>query len=634
MATTPERNQPPFNLGEGTGPLVLLAGAVAGLVLLVVGVWLTTTWWATLTGGLEEWHKHWWQLMVCELCLFGGLAVMFAALQVARAEERTNPAMRRLLYGYNAVLSCLLVLTILAHLNVFAYLPVWPLTYAHETYDWSGSERYNLEPTSVEVLRRLDKPVKIYVLLPSGSNRAQYTLREMRMLLEKCREVDRHLDVEELSPDLSPQAVAQLQEKYQLPERQGMLVVYGTAGDEKSEFVPVSDFAPQVAGGGMGGGESERIEFKGEAALIRALTFLTEDKHKPVIYFTQGNGELDLNNSDPARDDRGVGVLRDRLSRASYDVKELRLGLGADKVPDDADVVVIARPTRAYPEPALNALRDYLKPPAGAKNKKQGKLVVLFDVAKDPEGRMVHTGLEDWLRKEAGVQVDDDHVVAAVFAKDPLFAPVMLNPDLNNSALASALSRYQDALIPMYDVRTVHAAERNPAGPPPTDFQAEPFLVTDVNRYCWKQTNLNVDVLAEVEPLRKPDHMGDLLKKVSREPLPVAVAVSELGAADPNDPHGFMNRKQVPRMLVFGDATWVSNRPMNQTVFYDLFTGCLGWLRDRPDTTKLEAKERKAYTLSPKDVGQFAAQVLYLPLALLAVGIVGLGAGVWMVRRR
>jgi hypothetical protein len=624
------QNPPPRppTVGEGTAPIILLVGTLAGMVLIAVGVYFTVAWWGTVTGGLEEWHKHWWQLLVCELLVFGGLAVMFGALQVARSEERTNPGMRRLIYGYNAVLTSLLVLTILVHLNVFTYFPVAPFTWAQQTYDWTDTNYYSLSPGSKELLQRLDKPVKVYILLPSAE---EYTLRQLRTLIDNCRAVNRHIEVEELSPDLSPQAVAKLEEKYQLPERQGLLVVYGPEGDEKSEFVPVSDFAPRRAGGMTRPGEAEKpekIEFKGESALMGALSFLLEGKAQPVIYFTQGNGELELNNSfDTARDDRGLGLLRDRLTRAKFDVKELKLGAANDKVPDDADVVVIARPSREFPQPALDALQAYLHP-TDPKAKK-GKLIVLFDVVKTPEGEMVHTGLEELLLKDFGVQVDNNRVVCLGSRRDPTDVPV-------GATEHPIVSRFEEGRFLLHDVRTVHQAERNPAGPPPAA-TVEPILLADQQFGIWKETNLNVDVAAEVQSLLKPDRRQELFKKLSHEDLPVAVAVSELGgpSGDPNDPHAFMHRQQQPRLVVFGDATWVANRRMGEGGYIDLFTSSLGWLRDRPVLgATSESKERKAYLLQPKDLGQFVAQVFWIPMALLTVGIIGLGTGVWVVRRR
>jgi hypothetical protein len=606
--------------------VLLIVGTLVALKMIGWGIGLTVNWWGTVTGGLEEWHKNWWRLMLCELLVFGGLAVMFGLLQAARSEERTNPSLRRVVYGYNVVLTAVLVLIILVHLNVFTYLPVAPFTWAQQTYDWTENKIYSLSPGSKELLQRLDKPVKVYVLLPSSD---EFALREVRTLLDNCKAVNRRIEVEELSPDLSPQAVAQLEKKYDLPERQGLLVVYGPEGDEKTEFVSVNDFAPRRAGGGMGKpGEKERIEFKGESALIGALSSLAEGKERPVVYFTQGSGELDLNNSfDTTRDDRGLGLLRDRLGRAKYEVKELKLGAANDKVPDDATVVVIARPSREFSQPALDALRAYLKP--SDPKAKKGKLIVLFDVTTDAEGNMVHTGLEDLLQKEFGVQVGDDRVVCLGSRRDPLDVPV-------GATDHPIVNRFEEGRLLLHDVRTVRPADRNPAGPPPAA-QAAAILAADPQFGIWKETNLNVDVAAEIKSLLKPDRRSDLVKKLSQEPLPVAVAVSEQGgpSGDPNDPHAFMHRQQQPRMVVFGDATWVSNRRMGEGGYFELFTSSLAWLRDRPDVASVaENKERKAYTIQPKDPGQFWGQVFWIPMALLTVGIVGLGTGVWVVRRR
>jgi len=36
------------------------------------------------------------------------------------------------------------------------------------------------------------------------------------------------------------------------------------------------------------------FKFKGEDALMTEINYLAEGQKKPVVYFTQGNGELDL----------------------------------------------------------------------------------------------------------------------------------------------------------------------------------------------------------------------------------------------------------------------------------------------------------------------------------------------------
>src|SRR5579862_3158053 len=57
-----------------------------------------------LKGGLQAWHDSRWPLTWSALAFVGGLALMFVGLLQARAYERTQPALRRLLHGYNAVL--------------------------------------------------------------------------------------------------------------------------------------------------------------------------------------------------------------------------------------------------------------------------------------------------------------------------------------------------------------------------------------------------------------------------------------------------------------------------------------------------------------------------------------------------
>jgi hypothetical protein len=626
MATTPNQPRTPLRLSEDTAPFVLLVGSLLGMALLVIGLILTVRAWGIVVGGIEEWHKNWWRLLLCELAIFGGLAVMFVALQMARSEERTNPSMRRLLYGYNAVLTCLLLVTILGHLNVLAYLPLRPFNYVNATYDWTEATLYTLSPESKAFLEKLDQPVKVYVMIPAGDD---FLHREVDTLMDNCRRVTNKIEVEELSPDQSPAAVARLIEKYQLPERQGVLLVYGPEGNEKYEFIKEDELFTVKRAGPGNPDEKPRVQFTGESALIGKLSFLVQGKERSVIYFTQGNGELDLDNSfESNRDDVGLGRLRERLGRANYEVKGLKLGFAENKVPDDAEIVVIARPTNRLPEPALNALREYMKP--ADPKKKKGKLVVLFDVVKGPDGTMVQTGLEGFLNKEFGVQVGNNRI-GCLSTPSKLDVIVTAAPRTENPIATP----YQGRGIIWRDVRTVEQAQRGPQ-PPPTDFQVEQLLVASERYGIWKETNLNVDVAALARSLVQPDHDAELRQKLSPDPLPVAVTVSELGAPkDPGDPHAFMSRQQQPRLVVFGDATWVSNRRMGEAGELGLFSGTLAWLRDRPDVAvATQPKERKPYIIQTDTPRELFWRLLGVPVVVIAFCIAALGAGVWVVRRR
>src|SRR5262249_26337299 len=119
------------------------------------------------------------------------------------------------------------------------------------------------------------------------------------------------------------------------------------------------------------------------------------------------------------------------------------------------------------------------------------------------------------------------------------------------------------------------------------------------------------------------------------EAIPLAVAVTEPRASDRMDPHAFM-REQEPRLIVFGDATWVTNQFMVEGGgfgHYELFASTLSWVRERPDIGKTASpKERAVFVLG--GTSDSVSRLYYVPLLFLIVAIVSLGGGIWLVRRR
>src|SRR5207245_1605292 len=179
----------------------------------------------------------------------------------------------------------------------------------------------------------------------------------------------------------------------------------GPEGETTSQFIKYSDIFtndmnPDPAS------KKARFVFKGEDALVSSLNFLEQGKTRSVIYFTQGNGELDLKDSCTSQEGQGGGALKERLQKSNYEIKALQFSPLSekktkddtviwDKVPEDAEVVVIPGATRQLPDYAVKALREYMTP-TGDKAKK-GKLVVLFDTPLDINRKLVHSGLESLL---------------------------------------------------------------------------------------------------------------------------------------------------------------------------------------------------------------------------------------------
>jgi hypothetical protein len=633
--------------------LVLLLGGLLGLSLTVGGLWQTIYWWKDVVGGREAWQGEGkWHLWILAAVNLVGLAILFFSLLLARGEETDNPALRRLLYGFNAGLTGLMLLAILVVINILGYL------YLPPSSDWTEAGIFTLSGQSENVLRGLDQPVKVYVLLEDRGTRFS---AEMRDLLDNARSFTDKLSVEYLVRDLNVEEVDRLSRQYNLPDAVGVLLVYGTGDQEKSNFIKRDDvyqqpsrFDPENPQRGA--------TFKGEDALISSLLFLEEGKKKPVVYFLQGEGELDLFGAlEGAKPDRTARALRDRLEKANYEVKGLRLGkeLGksddpriavGDKVPEDAAVVVVAGPRQQFSPEAINALRAYMAVPRKVKEKDpadpskekerdvKGKMYVLMGVVPGPGDKMVSTGLEPFLG-EFDVEAGNERILRPIRGGRPDRVMVMTNPELRErNPLAANITDP----IWMDDLRPVQPRSSAPQPGQPPRFQSDRLMITAPpilqRTPVWAEPDLRSPDLVIADLEKNPDKIADKL----RSSITVAVAVSDPGAMDPMDPHaGMMGPRKgdgAPRMIVVGDSKFASDaaiagggREEGASLGYELFANSIAWLRERPASIGISPKDRKIYKMKE---GTNVSSMVNTPFALMALGIVGLGLGVWVVRRR
>jgi hypothetical protein len=623
---------PVQNKGTADRSIRLLAlGGISGFLLWVLSLILAYRWSATIFGGLDAWQgSNWWQLWVCILAMVGGLAIMFVSLLPARAVEHSNVVLRRLLYGYNAVLAGLLVLAILMVSNVLVY------NYCPASFDWTESGIYTLSDRSKNILRALEKPTKVYAVLLSGS----FERDEVKTLLNNCRAVNDKLQVEYVAPDLDIGRLRKIAQDFQFNEREGLIVVYGEEGKTEYQIIKYSDmFVPDPSSQQPGG--RERFIFKGEDALMTALSSLEEGKSRTVVYFTQGNGEADLNDVGGAQERQGLGALRERLQKGNYEVKGLQFSPVADnkskslltvvsnKVPDDAGVVVVAGPRTPLPDFALTALREYMNP-AGAAAKKKGKLIVLLDLVLDPAKNLVNTGLETFLA-DFNVEVGNDRVLSLpnnLSGRDPLKVIVVGNPRSRNPVAVT----FSDGIVVMPNARTVKPRTGNP-NPAGNRFNAESLMLA-LPRICWAETNLRADPDQLIRDL--VNNPQELQEKVNQDPPSIVVAVGESQQPAGNDPHAFMRQTDLqPRAVVFGSAAFAGNRYMTESsgqLNYDLFSSALAWLRERPSNIGLEPKKRNIFVLGVGD--EVVSRMRWLPVTFMVITIIGMGTGVWLIRRR
>jgi hypothetical protein len=244
---------------------------------------------------------------------------------------------------------------------------------------------------------------------------------------------------------------------------------------------------------------------------------------------------------------------------------------------------------------------------------------------------MMRTGLEDFV-KEFNVEVGNERVLSLA-SENPAQVVVVFNPELTSEN--PLVATFGTKLIPLYNVRPVKPISTPPqGGPPGSEPRAESFLLAPASLGVWADADLQADPARIINDLQK--NAKDLEVKLSRQPISVAVAVSESAASA--DPHAFMRPQavQTPRLVVFGDATIACNRfasdRRGNTLQYEVVANTLDWLREKPSNIGIEAKTRNVFTIDRENTS--LSRMILLPAALMLLGILGLGTGVWIVRRQ
>jgi hypothetical protein len=589
---------------------VLTLGGVTGLCVAILGIMLNVQWWDYLTRWLRFGERDGaWKVLLALVTLVAGLAIMFLTLASARSEERSSPVLRRLIYGYNAVLSGILLFLILVVVNTLAFVKLPAMV------DSTESGIFKLSDRSKQVLRALEQPTTVYLIMPTDS----YAYDEMKTLLANAQEFAPRLKVETLSTGLSAGRIRDLAKQYPELVSDGVLIVHGEGKGASASFIKSEDI---VKDNPMS--RERSLSFEGEARLMTELSFLSENKQKTVVYFANGNAnEFDLNDADP-RKDTAIGTLKRRLESRNYDVRPLKFEVADPKVPDDAAIVVLPNPRQPYTQPMVAALQKYM-------TERKGKLVLLVGVPTERRATaMPETGLEAML---AGFKVDlaKERIlmmpirVGATVIRDPERVLGMMSQAAVNSKNPIAVAF--NGLPFLFDQSRI---VRPSAGPPTAgdpNMRAETLIETAPGLEVWAEADMQASPRQLAESLQQnPTLRKD---KLSNDPLPFAVVVSESAQ------FGMGESASKPRLAVFGTANFITNPRVDETRgnpdYFDLFAGTLDWLRERPSNIGIEPRTYKNYMLSANASG---FRLVLLPGILALVAIVGLGAGVWVARRR
>lgn len=623
---------------------VLIVGGVAGLILSLAALARAIVWRDDVFGGMRAWQgDNGYRVWVCAYVELLGLGLMFVCVLLARADIRAKPVLRRVLFGYNAVLTGLLLLAALVTINIVVYAMV---PFAVEFSKSRGT--HTLSDATKNLLNNLREPVTFFVL--RDRNRIA---TELRTFLENATGQSTKVQVKYVDPETDAEYESLVK---RFPDKLagnasrgnqvdfGILLVYGDMPSDVSkkpphEFITFGRLFDRDQQQSKDGETRGTLIFKGEGEIMTELNFLAQGRTQRKVYLLQGDGELKIDGAGDAfrRDLRqdlesfGSATLVELLKKDKYDVQGLELGeqlvkskdkspnvVSAKEVPADANAVIIAGPSSGFAAKTLDALESYMD--------RGGKLIVFLDIFLDrKETELKMTGLEDFLRKY-GVQVGANFVIrypqpvpGIQLSGDPRAVFALVPADTNNELA----KQFQKELFGFRTVRVVR--------PDPTakKYKAEPLLVLDrrLRQGYLDETNVRA-ITSPVEYINELRKKEALIPRLSLDPIPMAVAVSETQFAAGG------KSSDKPRLVVIGDAECVSNFGIDQSegLTYALTASALEWLSERQGLIGLRPKETNSYTINPQKVP--VERMIFLPGWLMIVAIIALGGGIWLVRRR
>ncbi|BAB77987.1 GldG family protein [Anabaena sp. FACHB-709] len=296
---------------------------------------------AGLTSGLVS---DTWGTITLVLLISG---IVIIGLWLAWQSQRSHWWKRRSTQaGTNALAATLAVLVILGLINFLG-------SRYQIRADLTEAQLFTLSPQSQQLVQNLPQPVKVWVFDVIQNP-------QDRQILENYRRKSPNFQFEYINPQTRPG----LAEKFGVKDYGE---VYLESGNRRQLVQTLN--------------VNERLS---EIRLTNRLQQIISDRTAKV-YFLQGHGEHPITAGEGAIS-QAVQALGDK----NYNSSPLNLVENA-KVPDDADVVVLAGPKRGLFDAEVKALQDYLN--------RGGNALLMIDPSTNPN---LNSLLQEW-----GVRLDD-----------------------------------------------------------------------------------------------------------------------------------------------------------------------------------------------------------------------------------
>jgi len=477
-----------------------------------------------------------------------GLLILLLFFYIYFPEIRDFITKRSTKYAFNtAIMSMVFVL-------IIGMIGVSSIKYKIRV-DLTADARYTLSDQTIKIVKSLDQDLEAIAFYRSDER----TRQAMHDLLEEYSYNSPNFNVRFVDPDRSPAEAV----KYKITSYRTTLLKYGN----KEEVI---------------GTESEtRIT----NALIRLLS-----KQKKVIYFTKGHGEKRIDSK--AGD--GYNLVVEAIKRENHEVRDLLL-MQADKVPDDAAVLVISGPGTNFLESELNKISDYVK---------QGGSVLFM---LDPGGA---NGLVKYLA-QYGFEVGNDLIIDT------------LSQVYGANYLTPVVTQYYDKhpITAGFQTATFFPAARSV------------HIKNDPSRGRYDLAKTSDKSWTVTGELTKKDLEFNADKHTKGPISLAAVDIVEVVAKDKKTAAtGNPDLKKWGKIVVFGDSDLVSNTHLKLAGNQDFFLNTLNWLAEED---VLISVRRREPGLTPLMLTAAQGRLAFwLTMVIVPSLVLVVGVGVTVRRRR
>jgi hypothetical protein len=228
--------------------------------------------------------------------------------------------------------------------------------------DITSTREQSLAPETMAYLAKMENPVKIYITIgPESEDDAEKkVIADLKNLLRKFEFAGRigdknWIEFEFVDVYRERLKTQELVSRYGLKKEKVILV---TSGDRRREILGQDLYKIE---------EGVEKAFRGEEVFLSAILDVAGSQRQK-IYFLTGHGEMLLEDVDSVY---GMSELRQYLLNHNLSLDYMDLS-GNGKVPEDADLIVVASPQGPIPRYENEKLRRYL-------SERNGRLMVFLD---------------------------------------------------------------------------------------------------------------------------------------------------------------------------------------------------------------------------------------------------------------